>query len=49
MVAVETDGVTVVCADGRFKLTRVQPPEGKKIEAGEWAATANIQPKARFA
>ena len=49
IVAVEADGVTVVCADGRFKLTRVQPPEGKKIEAGEWAATANIQPKTRFA
>src|SRR3954465_9605997 len=48
IVAVEADGVTVVCADGRFKITRVQPPEGKKIEAGEWAATANIQPKARF-
>src|SRR5829696_7574298 len=45
IVAVEADGVTVVCADGRFKLTRVQPPEGKKIEAGEWAASAGIQPK----
>ena len=39
IVAVEADGVTVVCADGRFKVTRVQPPEGKKIGAGEWAAT----------
>ena len=27
----------MVCADGRFKVTRVQPADGKKIEAGEWA------------
>src|SRR4051812_27747779 len=48
IVAVEADGVTVVCADGRFKLTRVQPPEGKKIEAGEWAAGAGIAKGSRF-
>ena len=36
IVAVEGDGFTVVCADGRFKVTRVQPADGKKIEAGEW-------------
>ena len=44
IAAVETDGFTVVCADGRFKVTRVQPADGKKIEAGEWAKTA-IQSK----
>jgi methionyl-tRNA formyltransferase len=49
IVAVEADGVTVVCADGRFKITRVQPPDGKKIEAGEWAASANLATGARFA
>jgi methionyl-tRNA formyltransferase len=48
IVVVEADGVTVVCADGRFKLTRVQPPEGKKIEAGEWAANAGLAKGARF-
>jgi methionyl-tRNA formyltransferase len=48
IVAVEADGVTVVCADGRFKLTRVQPPEGKKIEAGEWATSAGVAKGARF-
>ena len=41
-------GFTVVCADGRFKITRVQPTDGKKIEAGEWAKSANLQVKARF-
>ena len=49
IVAIESDGVTVVCADGRFKLLRVQPPEGKKIEAGEWAKSANLATGARFA
>jgi methionyl-tRNA formyltransferase len=39
----------VVCADGRFKITRVQPSEGKKIEAGEWAKSANLAVGARFA
>jgi methionyl-tRNA formyltransferase len=42
VVAVEAGGFTVVCADGRFKVTRVQPADGKKIEAGEWAASANL-------
>lgn len=49
IVAVEADGITVVCADGRFKITRVQPAEGKKIEAAEWAKSAGVAPKARFA
>src|SRR6201996_2390202 len=44
----EASGFTVVCADGRFKVTRVQPADGKKIEAGEWATSVNLQPKARF-
>ncbi len=42
IVAIEGDGFTVVCADGRFKITRVQPEGGKKIDAGEWAASANL-------
>src|ERR1041384_5305958 len=48
IVAVEVDGLTVVCADGRFKVTRVQPTDGKKMEAGEWAKSANVAVKARF-
>ena len=38
IVAVEADGFTVVCADGRFKVTRVQPADGAKVSAGEFAA-----------
>jgi methionyl-tRNA formyltransferase len=49
IVAVEADGITVVCADGRFKVTRVQPDAGKKIEAGEWAKSANVAIGAKFA
>src|SRR6202045_480285 len=48
IVAVEADGFTVVCADGRFKVTRVQPADGKKIEAGEFASSANLAAGARF-
>ena len=48
IVAVEADGITVVCADGRFKVTRVQPDAGKKIEAGEWAKSANLAKGVRF-
>lgn len=42
IAAVEADGFVVVCADGRFKVTRVQPADGKKIDAGEWAKSANL-------
>ncbi|MDP9250136.1 MAG: methionyl-tRNA formyltransferase [Chloroflexota bacterium] len=42
VVAVEADGFTVVCADGRFKVTRVQPADGKKVDAGEWASSAKL-------
>ena len=48
IVAVEADGITVVCADGRFKVTRVQPDGAKKIEAGEWAKSANVTVGAKF-
>jgi methionyl-tRNA formyltransferase len=48
IVAVDSEGFTVVCADGRFKVTRVQAPEGKKMSAGEWAKSVNLQVKARF-
>ena len=42
VVVVEDGGITVVCADGRFKITRVQPADGKKIDAGEWAKSVNL-------
>ncbi|MDB5599847.1 MAG: methionyl-tRNA formyltransferase [Xanthobacteraceae bacterium] len=48
IVAIEADGVVVACADGRFKLTRVQAEGGKKVGAGEWATSANIATGVRF-
>jgi methionyl-tRNA formyltransferase len=48
VVEVSADGFTVVCADGRMKVTRVQPADDKKIEAGEWAKSANLAAGARL-
>jgi methionyl-tRNA formyltransferase len=48
IVAVDDNGFTVVCADGRFKVTRVQPADGKKLDAEEWAKAANLAAGARF-
>jgi len=42
IVDVGADGFTVVCADGRMKITRVQPADGKKVDAGEWAKSAAL-------
>src|SRR3954471_24307650 len=42
IVEVATDGFTVVCADGRFKVLRVKPADGPKATAGEWAASAKL-------
>jgi methionyl-tRNA formyltransferase len=47
IAAVEGDGFTVVCADGRFKVARVQT-DGPKIAAGEFAAAAKLSPGTRF-
>src|SRR5262247_896045 len=48
IVAVDSDGFTVVCADGRFKVTRVQPEGGKKIDASEFIAAAKLAAGARL-
>src|SRR5262249_14922267 len=42
IVAVEADGFTVVCADGRIKILRVKLADGGKIGAGEYAAAAGL-------
>jgi len=48
IVAVESDGFTVVCADGRIKVLRVKPADGGKVGAGEYAAAAGLAAGARF-
>jgi methionyl-tRNA formyltransferase len=47
VVVFDADGITVACADGRIKITRVQA-DGPKVGAGEWAAAAKIEKGARF-
>jgi methionyl-tRNA formyltransferase len=42
IVEVAADGFTVVCPDGRIKVTRVKPADGPKVGAGEWAAAAKL-------
>jgi methionyl-tRNA formyltransferase len=42
IVAVEADGFTVVCADGRIKVLRVKPADGGKAGAGDYAAAAKL-------
>jgi methionyl-tRNA formyltransferase len=41
VVAVDADSFTVVCADGRFKITRVQA-DGPKVGAGEFASSIKL-------
>ena len=48
IVAIDADSIMVVCADGRFKITRVQPDGGKKIDAAEFIATAKLAAGAKF-
>lgn len=44
VVEVGKDGFSVVCADGRLRVTRVKPAGGKKTGAGEWAAESGLRP-----
>jgi len=48
IVDVAADGFTVVCADGRFKITRVQLADGKKIDAAEFVGSAKLAVGARL-
>ena len=48
IVAVEQDGFVVVCADGRFRVTRVQPEGEAKAPAADWARAVGLEAGARF-
>ncbi|HEY1362428.1 MAG TPA: methionyl-tRNA formyltransferase [Xanthobacteraceae bacterium] len=47
VVEVGTAGFSVVCADGRINVTRVQA-DGPKLAAGEFAANAKLNPGMRL-
>ena len=49
IAAVEPDGFTVVCADGRIKVLRVRPADGGKVGGGEYAAAINLAAGTRLA
>lgn len=42
IVDVSGAGFTVVCADGRFQVTRVKPAAGGKMAAGDFATSASL-------
>jgi methionyl-tRNA formyltransferase len=42
VVAVTDDGFSVVCADGRIKVSRVKPADGGKVPAADFAKTTNL-------
>jgi methionyl-tRNA formyltransferase len=42
VVAVDGDGFTVVCADGRIRVLRVKAADGGKVAAGDYAASAKL-------
>jgi methionyl-tRNA formyltransferase len=48
VVEVAADGFTVVCADGRIKVLRVQPSDAPKTAAGEFAGSIKLNPGARL-
>jgi methionyl-tRNA formyltransferase len=48
VVEVGSDGFTVVCADGRVRVLRVQPSDGPKTAAGEFAGNAKLTPGKRL-
>jgi len=48
IAAIADDGFSVVCADGRMKVTRVQPAGGAKMSAKDWAAAAALTTGLRF-
>ncbi len=48
VVDVGADGFSVVCADGRLRVTRVRPSGGAKAGAGEWAVASCLSTGARL-
>jgi methionyl-tRNA formyltransferase len=48
VVEASSEGFTVVCADGRIKVVRVQPSDGAKISAGEFVGNAKLTPGKRL-
>lgn len=48
VVAVDGESITVAAAGGQLRIDRVRPEGGGKVSAGEFAASAGLQPGARL-
>ena len=42
VVAIDSEGFTLACADGRIRVLRVKAADGGKVGASEFAATAKL-------
>jgi len=42
IVEIAADGFSVVCADGRIKVTRVKPADGGKVAASDFAKSVDL-------
>lgn len=43
ILAINSQGITVVCGEGELRLTRLQRPGGKSVSAAEFARGASLQ------
>ena len=48
ILRIADDGFDVRLNGGVLRVTRVQPDGGKKMPAGEWAASAGLEVGSRF-
>jgi methionyl-tRNA formyltransferase len=42
VMEIDANGISVVCADGRIKLTRVKPADGGKVSAADFAKSVDL-------
>ena len=42
VVEIDASGISVACADGRIKLTRVKAPDGGKVSASDFAKSVDL-------
>jgi methionyl-tRNA formyltransferase len=48
ILSIGADGITIAAKDGAILAKRVKAPDGKKIAAAEWAASAGVKAGDRF-
>ena len=48
VMEIDASGISIVCADGRIKLTRVKPADGGKVAASDFAKSVDLAVGARL-